>query len=502
MLEYGLIGGTKRFEECMKTRINKWLSMVVLAAFLAYGNPVLGITVNEENEISKEFMKYVFTQYEIVADQEISNYIQALGDRILKNYPPQPFAYRFYVIKNDTYNAFAGPGAQIFIHSGLFQALTSEDQLAGIIGHEISHSACRHISENIERSGKIGLGTLAGVAAGIFMSIYGDPAAGSALTIGSIAGSQSVSLAYSRDDELQADQQGLKYLVEAGFNPKGLIEALNIIRSKQWYGKEQIPAYLSTHPALEDRIAFIKNWMESHPEQTQGNQADAFDFHMIHTKVTALYGGEDDAAIYFDHMLEKDPGNLFGLYGKGMVFARKGKMDDAIVYLKKALEKKAFHVGMLKTLGKVYFNTGNYASAQDVFKGALSLVPRDYECNVFLGRISLETGQYDQALEYLLPYANEEKGVTGAFYYLGDVYSRKGMMLESYYNLGLYYLNKKDMKNALTQFERARKLAKDTVMEDKIQAKIDEIKGKNKKDKKKDDKETSSFERFYPTDLC
>ncbi|MBU1168037.1 MAG: M48 family metalloprotease [Proteobacteria bacterium] len=472
----------------IKGRRRFWTAVLLTIFCVFHSNPSSGLTVNEENEISREFMTYIFTNYELVTDPEIASYIQRIGDRILANYPPQPFKYQFYVIKNDTYNAFAGPGAQIFIHTGLFEALDTEDQLAGIIGHEISHSVCRHISENIARSGKIGLGTLAGVAAGIFMSIYGDPAAGSALTVGSIAGSQSVALSYSRDDELQADQMGLQFLTKAGYSAKGLIEALNIIRSKQWYGKEQIPAYLTTHPALEDRIGFIKNWMDGHPEkQIPKEPASDFGFNLIHTKVLALYGDINAAKAQFNGILEKDPDNLFGLYGMGLVLARSGKMDEAIVNLKKALEKRAFNVVLLKTLGEVYFNTGRYANAQNVFEGALSLVPRDYECNLYLGRIMAESGKYEQAIGLLLPFANEEKGKTWAYYYLGDIYARQGEMMESYYHLGLYYRNKKDVKNALIQFERAFKLAEKPEMKEKIKANIDELKGQGKKDKKKEE---------------
>lgn len=475
-----------------------WTMVFLSIVFFFHCGPSWGLTVNEENEISREFMSYIYTNYELVSDPEIAQYIQKIGDRILASFPPQPFTYRFYVIKNDTYNAFAGPGAQIFIHTGLFEALDNEDELAGIIGHEISHSACRHIAKNIDRSGKIGLGTLAGVAAGIFMSIYGDPAAGSAMMLGTVAGSQSVALAYSRDDELQADQIGLTNLASAGYSASGLIDALNIIRSKQWYGKEQIPTYLTTHPALEDRISFIKNWMERYPEkQRPKNPDDTFEFNMIHTKVVALYGDVNASRARFETILKKEPDNIFGLYGMGMVLARSGKMDESIIFLKKALEKRALHVGMLKTLGKVYFNNGMYTNAQNVFEGALTLVPRDYECNLYLARILTESGKFDQALELLIPFASEEHGEILAYYYLGDIYARKGMMIDSYYQLGLYYWTKKDVKNALTQFERALKLTENPDIKNKIQDRIDDVKGQEKKEKKQDDQKKPSFNLFY-----
>jgi len=455
--------------------------------------PIQALTVSEENEISREFMAYVYQNYQMIDDPEIVTYIQRLGDKILASYPPQPFKYRFYVIKNDVYNAFACPGAQIFIHSGLFESLESEEELAGILGHEIAHSTCRHISQNIDRSGKIGLGTLAGVAAGIFLGMYGDPAAGSALTVGAIAGSQTIALAYSRDDERQADSEGLTRLYALGYTGKGLINALNKIRSRQWYGKEQIPDYLTTHPALEDRIGYIQNWIDARPELRKSTPRDDFEFKLIRTKLKAVYGKVDEGKNEFQGILNKNPDDIFALYGMGIVLSRYGKTDEAISSLKKALEKKAFHVGIIKTLGKVYFDAGRYSSARSVFEGALGVVPNDMECNLYLGRIFTESAEYERAFELLKPLVNEDKGDPKVFYYLGDLYARKGQLQESYYNLGFYYKSKRDNRNALIQFERALKNAKDDETKKKIQTIINEIKMVEEKEKKVDNQENKQW---------
>lgn len=447
--------------------------------------PSRAITIKEENEISREFMTYIYRNFEIVTDPDIVGYVDKVGRKILAQYPPQPFQYSFYVVKNDTYNAFAGPGGKIFIHTGLFDALESEDALAGILGHEISHAACRHLSDNADRSNKINLGTLAGIAAGIFMCIYGDPQAGTAITAGTVAGSASASLAYSREDEIQADQTGLKYIALAGYDPSGLIEALEVIRGKQWYGEDQIPAYLTTHPATSDRISYIRNWVDSHPNAIVKNKTkDKFDFEIIHVKIKAMYGNVEEAQAYFKSMLKNDQDNILGLYGMGMVFARLDKMDQSIEYLKRTLEKNAFNMGILKTLGKAYFKAGKYGNAKGVFESALSLVPGDFESNLYMARILCETGHFEQAISLLMPFSMEENGQAAAFYYLGDIYARKGMLLESYFYLGLYFQQRKDLQSALSQYERALKQAGNKEQKEKIRAKIDEIKKDDKNAKK------------------
>lgn len=439
------------------------------------------ITLKEEEDIAKEFISKIKAHVVIVSDPEVADYISALGKKVLDQYPEQPFEYKFYVIKDDVYNAFAGPGGHIFINSGLFAALDSEEALAGIIGHEISHVACRHISERIDRAGKIGLSTIAGVAAGIFLGIYGDPSAGTALTVGSIAGGQSLSLAYSRKDEVQADRVGLKYLNEAGFSGRGLIEGLTQIRSKQWFGSDQIPVYLTTHPALEDRMSYIKNWVEYHERNDAKPVKNSFEFNMAHTKIVAKYSNIEKANKIFKNKLEQDENDLFANYGYGVLLSRVGKNDIAIDYLKRALEKRAFHTGMLETLGHVYFYNGDYKKAQNIFEGILSIDPGNFEYNLYYSRCLAEAGELDKAINEIRTFASEENGERKAFYYLADFYAKKKLVVDSYYYLGLFYKASRDFRNALIQLERAKALEKDPIKKQKIMNQLTILKGGEKK---------------------
>jgi Zn-dependent protease with chaperone function len=116
--------------------------------------PAMAISIKEEEKLAREFMKVMGQRYELVSDPAIVRYVNEIGKKILAVMPVQPFTYRFYVIKEDVYNAFAIPAGQIFIHSGLLAAMESEDELAGIIGHEIAHVVHRHISKRIERAKK------------------------------------------------------------------------------------------------------------------------------------------------------------------------------------------------------------------------------------------------------------------------------------------------------------------------------------------------------------
>ncbi|MGA6927415.1 MAG: M48 family metalloprotease, partial [Desulfosarcina sp.] len=166
----------------------KITSIFTVTAFFLAGLVVnvpdgLSLTIQEERELAEEFMAVVRTQFPLIEDTIIVNYVNQLGQRILAAVPPQPFDYQFHVLREDVYNAFATPAGHIFINSGLFAALESEEELAGIIGHEIAHVTCRHISDRIESSKKIGMATLAGMVAGVLLGAGGAGAAASALTV-------------------------------------------------------------------------------------------------------------------------------------------------------------------------------------------------------------------------------------------------------------------------------------------------------------------------------
>ncbi|MEE8399908.1 MAG: M48 family metalloprotease, partial [Desulfobacterales bacterium] len=159
--------------------------MVAIMLSTLIPHQAYAITTKKEKEMSEEFKEAVFSYFEVINDPLITDYVNRVGQRIMEKIPPQPFDYHFYVIKESQYNAFAGPGGLIFIHSGLFIAMESEEELAGILAHEISHVTNRHISDRAGRSTIIGIATLAALAAGILLGASGGSAEISeAMTIG------------------------------------------------------------------------------------------------------------------------------------------------------------------------------------------------------------------------------------------------------------------------------------------------------------------------------
>ena len=447
---------------------------------LAWCAPAQAIALKEEQKLAREFMKYIFRNHELIDDPTIVGYVERMGQKILAGMPAQPFEYHFYVIKAESYNAFAIPAGHIFIHSGLLSAMESGDELAGILGHEIAHVVNRHISKRIERSKKIDLATMAGMVAGIFIgAATGDGSAAQALTFGSAAAGQTASLAYSREDEAQSDQLGLQYIQRDGYDPKGLITILKKIRSKQWFTSKQIPTYMMTHPALEERIVWIDSWSKSNrtdrPPKNTRSSKPSIPFRRINIRLKALYGELAATQQEFQSAIESSPRDVDLLYGYGLMLARMGKRTEAVEIIKKAQTQNALDPFILTDLGHIYFMDGRYREAHDTLEGALSISADNPAGLYYFGRTQMELNKLSAAIDTFTRLIKEYPDHKLAYYSLGDTYGRNEDMPNAHYYLGLYSFKKGDYRTAHFHLARARRLLKNPAKIETIDKALEEI---------------------------
>ncbi|MDL2321012.1 M48 family metalloprotease [Desulfosarcina sp. OttesenSCG-928-B08] len=467
------------------------LILTLAAFFLSLGifHPPDGrcISIQEERELSKEFMAYVKARYPLITDPVIVEYVNQVGNRIMATIPPQPFTYQFYVVNEPVYNAFATPGGHIFINSGLFAAMESEQELAGILGHEIAHVVCRHISQRIEKSKKIGMASLAGLVVGALLGVGGAGDAAGAVTMGTMAAGQSASLAYSRENEIQADQIGLDFLTQAGYSGEGLLTALKKIRGKQWYGSEQIPTYLNTHPASEDRMSYLDNWLHHTRRQSAPRRPETGRFRLAHTRLVALYTDTRTATEYFRSQLSQSPKDAMARYGYALVLTRENRWAEAISHMQQAIEGNAMATDMLQDLGMFYFHNGQYEQAVNTLSASRS---KKYPQGLlYLGRSQLELGQLADARETFQDLVADHEDYAQACYYLGETSGRLGDMFDAHYYLGRFYLLKQDLKNADFHLKRAMTLARTDAEKAQASAQLRHL--SPEKDNKKTDAEDS-----------
>lgn len=434
---------------------------VFILAFLVFtaGLPAPGraISIPDEKKLAKEFMAMVMKQRNILRDPVANHLINTVGRQILTQLPPQPFEYNFYLVNDDSFNAFASPAANIFIHRGLITALSSTDELAGIMGHEIAHAASRHVSQSIDRSKLVSIGSMAGMLAGILIGTAGGGEAGQALTVGSIAAGQSSMLAFTRENETEADQKALLFLKQTCYSPQGLLDGLNKMRASDYQGIEGIPDYFKTHPGTGKRIAHVAGLLADYtpPEQPK-TCPETYDYDMVKYRLMGLYEKEDPSIRKIEKALEADDNNPALYYGLGILYARKHRRDEAISLLQKALDFDLFNPLILLELGRVYTIDGQFQKAVPVLSGIKSEQVIGPMATYFLAVAQLESGDLPRAKENLINVTRDfPTSFPRAYYYLANVYSREQQTARSHYYLGVYYSEIRDMKNAVHHLNKA-----------------------------------------------
>jgi len=441
--------------------------------------PASGLTVTDEEKMARSFLKIIYSHYEIIDDPVVADYVSKIGNRIVAKLNKPLFRYHFYVIKTDPYNAFAIPAGYIFINSGLLMAMEDEEELAGILAHEIAHVNARHISQKIETSKKLGWARMAGMAIGVLMGVTGGGAdAAQAVTAGSAAATQSAELAYSRENEMQADQLGLNYLAASGYGAEGLLNILKKMRSKQWFDSKQVPTYLMTHPAVDDRIAYIDSQFASMPTaDRQRSKESTEEFERVITHLITQYGDEDLVLRQTEGALKNDPSNTLARYRYGLILARIGRRQEAIDQLRIILEKRAFDPYLLRDMGRIYFLDGQYQQALKMLNTANNMIPEDAQCRLFLGQTQMELGSYDEASLVLLRLVENNPDYTEAYYFLGQSLGKQGNLADAHYYLAIYHSRKRDYQTAAVQLQNALKYTEDAEKRAKIEDKLKELKG-------------------------
>lgn len=237
------------------------LGILIIVGCVRERNPVTGrkqfygMSWDQEEQIGKQSNQEIIQQYGLYKDPQVQAYVRRVGQQVLSKSdlrkPGTPAEYRntpftFQVLDSEVVNAFATPGGYIYVTRGLLTHLENEAQLAVVLGHEVGHVAARHSATQAMQSqlGQIGLAAGALIGA----QVMGNPqAAGQLMQAGSGA-LQLLSLKYSRGDETEADELGVRYAEHSGYDATqgaGFFESLKRISQKEG---DRLPTFLSTHP--------------------------------------------------------------------------------------------------------------------------------------------------------------------------------------------------------------------------------------------------------------
>ena len=206
------------------------------------------LSVPEEQKLGSEAARELRKQLDLVRDEWVIGYVNGIGREVVAASGPQPYPYEFYVVDDETLNAFALPAGYVYIHTAIILEAANVSELAGVMAHEVGHVALRHVAHNYNRKRNTSLlYNLFAVAVSLFVPGYA--AAGGQL-LGQLAAVAYVNQ-FTREAEAEADAFAVEVLPRAGYDPNGLVSFFETLREQ---GGPHVPEFLASHPATEHRI--------------------------------------------------------------------------------------------------------------------------------------------------------------------------------------------------------------------------------------------------------
>ena len=236
------------------------LSVILLCVFAPVFSSVRAYPTldrKEEREMGKQIERDAAKQFNSVEDPYVTEYIGAIVKKLAKASRAEEFEVRVHVIQSPVVNAFTVPGGVIFLTTGIIFSMDSEEELAGIIAHEMGHVEGRHIAFRMEKGKVMGLASAAAIMASMMIGARINPKLGEAALAFGMAEMQTKLLSYSRIDEDDADRRGARAMEAAGYGPAGLISFMEKL-GRYSPSSTEIPSYLLTHPAPNDRVTMLK----------------------------------------------------------------------------------------------------------------------------------------------------------------------------------------------------------------------------------------------------
>ncbi len=208
---------------------------------------IIDITEAKEIRLGKEAAEAVIRQYGLVEDKAEVRRMNAIGDRIVKACDRPDLEYHFHIINSDIINAFAIPGGYIFMTRGIMDFIDDDDELASVIGHEVTHVAKRHGVVLYKKSMKDALVNL------LVMVLTRDP---NAVVAGQMI-EQSRTDVYGRGAEIEADRIGLEYAKKAEYDPNGFMRFILKLQRYETHRPDLIQDYYDFHPPMDARIQLV-----------------------------------------------------------------------------------------------------------------------------------------------------------------------------------------------------------------------------------------------------
>jgi predicted Zn-dependent protease len=358
------------------------------------------LSLSTEKKIGQQIMHEIrWREPSYLDDADVEAYLNQLGGQLAAVSNDPGFGFYFFPINDPNINAFAMPGGYIGVHTGLIVSAQTESELAGVLGHEISHVTQRHIARQVFQSKQIGMASMVAMALALLAARSSGQMAGAAIAT-TQAGAISAQLAFSRDFEREADRQGFDILRKAGFDVRGMGVFFERLQKSVRLYENNATAYLRTHPLSGERLTDMQNREQAVPYR---QVADSVDFQLVRAKVRAMQGRPVDAVKDMAGLLRERKFASEAAIRYGLAFALYRNRDwpgaEREIETIRGLRVSAPMLEHLRA--DIRMAQGDAVGGLSIYRDAMVRFPLNQGLLYGYGAALLSVRRYDEALRFI-----------------------------------------------------------------------------------------------------
>ena len=445
----------------LKYLLLAWMTLPLAAQADFSSLPEMGdrattvLTEDTSRQIGRAMMKQIERSGKLNNDPIIADYIQRLGRNLAAGGMVGEQHFAFFVINENSINAFAMPGGFIGVHTGLILASRSENELAAVMAHEIAHVTQHHIARSVEKAQQMNLPMTAAVIAAILLGMA-DPEMGNAALAASMGASYQMQIDFTRANEKEADRVGMQLLASAGFDPRGMADFFLRLQQDSRFASDGVPEFLRTHPISTDRMAEAQERAERYPRI---EREDSIGYQLVRARLLLQHSSDP-------HGLARqlqDGDERLGLnsearqYLQALLAQQQRDFVRARAGFTALLEKAPHRIAYLDALAQLEQADQHTETAIQLYRQGLEYYPGNELLTLGKSQSLLTARQYHQAREVLQRHLRRYGSSAGALHQLARAEAGLGNHAASHLALVEYFLLIDEPRSALDQLETARR---------------------------------------------
>ncbi|MCL9782557.1 M48 family metalloprotease [Vibrio sp. S4M6] len=470
----------------------RWRYLVYLSVVTAVGLPSYSIahdqqlpdigtaaagtlTIDQEKIYGDAYMRILRASKPIINDPVLSEFINSLGHRLVANADDVKTPFTFFLIQDQSINAFAFFGGHVALHTGLFLDANTESELASVMAHEIAHVTQRHLARSMEERARRTPATVAALAGSLLLAIAA-PQAGVAAITATTAGSMQSQINYTRSNEIEADRFGLATLERAGFNVRAMPRFFGRLADEYRYASKP-PPMLLTHPLPDERITDTRIRAYRYPLH---KVKPSLAYYLARVRVIVRYVNMDNDAAqgWINRNEKKAPAVLKPAfqYGHALLYLDNRQPKEAEKILDKLYLEDPTNDFYLDALSDTYLALKQADKAQKMLEKALKVKPNNKVITINYANVLIQEDKFEPAIRLLQRYTHDNPEDVVGWQLLSESNGKAGHRAEELAAQGELLALRANWDKAIQRYTEASKIAKlGSLSQARYDARIDQL---------------------------